>query len=84
MMSGVRNQPHRQKLYNRNVYSLYSLLLFLALIASAPWWLLQMRRHGKYRSGWSERLGRVPDRLSGVLRTRRSGCTLSPLARCWR
>lgn len=51
------------KLYNRNVYSLYSLLLFVALIVSTPWWLLQMWRHGKYRSGWSERLGKVPDRL---------------------
>jgi 3-deoxy-D-manno-octulosonic-acid transferase len=45
------------------VYSLYSLLLFLALILSTPWWLLQMLRHGKYRTGWSERLGTVPDRL---------------------
>ncbi len=45
------------------MYSLYSLLLFLALVLSTPWWLLQMWRHGKYRSGWSERLGRVPDRL---------------------
>ncbi len=45
------------------MYSLYSLLLFLALILSTPWWLLQMWRHGKYRSGWRERLGRVPDRL---------------------
>ncbi len=45
------------------MYSLYSLLLFLVLIASAPWWLLQMWRHGKYRSGWGERLGTVPDRL---------------------
>ena len=45
------------------MYSLYSLLLFVALIVSTPWWLLQMWRHGKYRTGWSERLGRVPDRL---------------------
>ncbi len=45
------------------MYSLYSLLFFLALICSTPWWLLQMWRHGKYRSGWSERLGIVPDRL---------------------
>ncbi len=43
--------------------SLYSLLLFLALIVSTPWWLLQMLRHGKYRTGWGERLGRVPQRL---------------------
>jgi 3-deoxy-D-manno-octulosonic-acid transferase len=51
------------RLYNRSVYSLYSLLLFLALIVSTPWWLLQMLRHGKYRTGWGERLGRVPQRL---------------------
>jgi 3-deoxy-D-manno-octulosonic-acid transferase len=45
------------------VYSLYSILLLLALIVSAPWWLLEMLRHGKYRAGLSERLGTVPDRL---------------------
>lgn len=45
------------------MYSLYSLLLFLALIVSTPWWLLQMLRHGKYRTGWGERLGSVPQRL---------------------
>jgi 3-deoxy-D-manno-octulosonic-acid transferase len=45
------------------VYSLYSILLFVALVVSAPWWLLEMLRHGKYRTGLSERLGKVPDRL---------------------
>jgi 3-deoxy-D-manno-octulosonic-acid transferase len=45
------------------VYSLYSVLLLLALIVSTPWWLLEMLRHGKYRTGLSERLGTVPDRL---------------------
>jgi 3-deoxy-D-manno-octulosonic-acid transferase len=45
------------------VYSLYSLLFLLALILSTPWWLVQMVRHGKYRTGWKERLGRPPDRL---------------------
>ncbi|MGA3053908.1 MAG: 3-deoxy-D-manno-octulosonic acid transferase [Candidatus Korobacteraceae bacterium] len=49
--------------YNRSVYSLYSLLLLLALVMSAPWWLLEMLRHGKYRAGLGERLGKVPDRL---------------------
>ena len=48
------------------MYLLYSLLLFLTLIVSAPWWLLQMLRHGKYRSGWRERLGSVPQRLLGA------------------
>jgi len=45
------------------VYSLYSLLFFLAMVVSSPWWLVQMLRHGKYRTGWSERLGTVPGRL---------------------
>jgi 3-deoxy-D-manno-octulosonic-acid transferase len=49
--------------YNRSVYSVYSILLFVALVASAPWWLLEMLRHGKYRAGLGERLGEVPDRL---------------------
>jgi len=45
------------------VYWLYSALLLISLVLSAPWWLWQMLRHGKYRSGWSERLGSVPRRL---------------------
>ena len=45
------------------MYSLYSVLLLLALVISSPWWLLEMLRHGKYRAGWRERLGTVPDRL---------------------
>src|ERR1019366_4345400 len=49
--------------YNRSVYSLYSILLLFALVVSAPWWLLEMLRHGKYRAGLGERLGRVPNRL---------------------
>ena len=52
--------------YNRSVYSLYSVLLLFALVVSAPWWLLEMLRHGKYRTGLSERLGKVPDRLNQV------------------
>jgi len=58
--------------YNRNVYSLYSLLLLVVLIVSAPWWLLQMWRHGKYRSGWRQRLGKVPEHL----RQRQAGDTI--------
>jgi len=45
------------------VYLLYNLLFVVALILSMPWWLLQMLRHGKYRTGWRERLGFVADRL---------------------
>jgi len=45
------------------VYWVYSALLLLTLLLSAPWWLWQMLRHGKYRAGWSERLGSVPVRL---------------------
>ena len=49
--------------YNRRVYFIYSALLLLALLLSAPWWLLEIARHGKYRIGWRERLGMVPSRL---------------------
>lgn len=43
---------------------LYSLAATLALILSAPWWLLRMLRYDKYRAGLSERVGMVPARLS--------------------
>ena len=45
------------------MYFLYSLLLGLAAIAFAPWWLARMLTQGKYRAGLGERLGRVPPRL---------------------
>lgn len=50
--------------YNRRVYFAYSALLFLGLALSSPWWLLEMLRHGKYRTGLRERLGAVPQRLT--------------------
>ena len=42
---------------------LYSLVLAGALLVGAPWWLLSMFRHGKYRAGFWERWGFVPRRL---------------------
>ena len=42
---------------------LYSMLLAAALILTLPYWLVQMSRHGKYRAGLMERLGRAPSRL---------------------
>ena len=46
------------------MYWLYSALLAAALIITLPCWLMQMSRHGKYRAGFAERLGRVPARLA--------------------
>jgi len=46
------------------MYLLYSALLAAGLLMTLPYWLLQMSRHGKYRAGLGERLGRVPQRLS--------------------
>ena len=46
-------------------YSLYSLALALAMLLSLPYWLYQILRHGKYRTGLAERLGRFPQRLIG-------------------
>ena len=45
------------------MYFAYNLLLALALMLSAPWWLLEMLRYGKYHTGLRERLGVVPPRL---------------------
>ncbi len=41
---------------------LYSFGLFLALLLSAPWWLVRMAR-GRYRAGLPQRLGRTPQSL---------------------
>jgi 3-deoxy-D-manno-octulosonic-acid transferase len=46
------------------MYWLYSALLAAGLVVSLPYWLWQMARHGKYRAGLGERLGRVPGRLT--------------------
>ena len=42
------------------MYLLYSALLAVGLLVSLPYWMFGKRRHGKYRDGLSERLGRVP------------------------
>ena len=44
-------------------YFLYSFLLAAGILLSLPYWLYQVLRHGKYRTGFPERLGRVPVRL---------------------
>jgi 3-deoxy-D-manno-octulosonic-acid transferase len=41
-------------------YLLYSLLLAMALVLSLPYWLYQILRRGKYRTGFVARMGRVP------------------------
>jgi 3-deoxy-D-manno-octulosonic-acid transferase len=45
------------------MYALYSALLFLFLVLTLPYWLLQMMRHGKYRAGLRQRFGAVPAAL---------------------
>lgn len=45
------------------MYLVYSAVLAIALLLSLPYWLLQMTRHGKYREGLRERLGKVPGHL---------------------
>lgn len=34
------------------------------MLLSLPYWIFQMLRHGKYRIGFGERMGRVPPRLT--------------------
>jgi 3-deoxy-D-manno-octulosonic-acid transferase len=46
------------------MYLFYSLILACAALLSLPWWIIQMLRLGKYRSGLGERLGLVPARLN--------------------
>ena len=38
-------------------------MLAAGLLLSLPYWLYQIFRHGKYRTGFFERMGRVPARL---------------------
>jgi 3-deoxy-D-manno-octulosonic-acid transferase len=45
------------------MYLLYSALLAAGLLVSLPYWMFGKRRHGKYREGLAERLGKVPLRL---------------------
>ncbi len=45
------------------MYLLYSFLLAAGLLISLPYWLIQMLRHGKYREGLGQRLGKVPRQL---------------------
>ena len=44
-------------------YLLYSLVLALGMLVSLPYWLYQILRHGKYRRGLTERMGKVPARV---------------------
>src|SRR5580700_4602173 len=46
------------------MYLIYSALLAAVLLVSLPYWLMQGLRHGKYRAGLGERLGRIPPRLA--------------------
>src|ERR1043166_9890076 len=52
------------------MYVFYSLLLWIAALLSLPWWIIQMLRLGKYRTGLRQRLGFVPARLKDV----KAGC----------
>jgi 3-deoxy-D-manno-octulosonic-acid transferase len=44
-------------------YFLYSALLAAGMLLSLPYWLYQIARHGKHRTGFTERMGRVPSRV---------------------
>jgi 3-deoxy-D-manno-octulosonic-acid transferase len=46
------------------MYLLYSALLAAGLLLGLPYWIFQMLRHGKYRSGLGQRLGAVPVELA--------------------
>ena len=48
------------------MYVFYSLLLGLFLLVTLPYWLIQMMRHGKYRSGLRQRFGAVPPNVAAA------------------
>src|SRR5262245_45616029 len=45
------------------MYLIYSALLAVGLLLAIPYWLLEMVRHGKYRKGLLQRLGKVPQSI---------------------
>jgi len=45
------------------MYLIYSALLAVGLLVASPYWLLEMLRHGKYRKGFLQRLGKVPESI---------------------
>jgi 3-deoxy-D-manno-octulosonic-acid transferase len=45
------------------IYFLYSVILAAGMLLGLPYWLYQVLRHGKYRTGFPERIGNVPTRL---------------------
>jgi 3-deoxy-D-manno-octulosonic-acid transferase len=47
-------------------YFLYSCALAVAMLVSLPYWLYQILRHGKYRRGFAERMGKIPDRIKAT------------------
>jgi 3-deoxy-D-manno-octulosonic-acid transferase len=46
------------------MYLAYSALLAVVLVLGLPYWIYQMVRYGKYRTGFLERLGIVPGHLT--------------------
>jgi 3-deoxy-D-manno-octulosonic-acid transferase len=53
------------------ILAVYSALLVVTLVLSAPWWLARMATSGRYRAGLAGRLGRVPARLAEAATGRR-------------
>lgn len=45
------------------MYLIYSALLAAGLLVASPYWLLEMLRHGKYKKGLLQRLGKVPQSI---------------------
>jgi len=48
------------------MYLLYSALLATGLLLALPYWIWEMLRHGKYRTAFRERFGKVPAHLTEV------------------
>lgn len=54
------------------------------MFVSLPYWLWQMLRHGKYKRGLAERLGKVPPRIEATLKASREASFAShPVPVIW-
>ena len=71
-------------MFPSSMYLIYSALLAAGLLLTLPYWLMQRLRHGKYRAGLSERLGRIPERLVVQPASQRYGFTPCRSAKFWR
>ncbi len=56
----MNKRSRKRSVLAHGLLAVYSAALAGALVLASPWWLPGLRRRGKYRDGFRERLGRIP------------------------